>query len=174
MPAEPERWTDIIWREGAGPSWATRSPPTTSHRAGAIKTDSPAGKYSPSTASERKDFNSYGCAARNHEVMIRGTFANIRLRNQLAPGTRRCHHQGRASRWHLDRVPQYIENGTPLIVLGGKEYGSARPGLGRQGHAACSACARATESFERIHRPTSSAWACCGCSTKPGVGARSA
>ncbi len=72
---------------GCWPSSATRSPPTTSPRPATIKPDSPAGSYLTEHGVEQRDFNSYGSRRGNHEVMIRGTFANIRLRNQLAPGT---------------------------------------------------------------------------------------
>ena len=85
--AEPEPGHRHRRRPRAAPSSATRSPPTTSRPAGSIKADTPAGKYLTEHGVERKDFNSYGSRRGNHEVMIRGTFANIRLRNQLAPGT---------------------------------------------------------------------------------------
>src|SRR5699024_655641 len=104
---------------------------TTDHisPAGAIKADSPAGKYLTENGVDRKDFNSYGSRRGNHEVMIRGTFANIRLRNQLAPGT-----EGGFTRDFTqadgpvntvyDASINYAEQGTPLVVLSGKEYGS--------------------------------------------------
>src|SRR5205085_12261189 len=102
---------------------------TTDHisPAGSIKKDSPAGKYLLSHGVDYKDFNSYGSRRGNHEVMVRGTFANIRLRNQLAPGT-----EGGVTR-HLpsgeamsifDAAERYRGEGVPLIVLAGKEYGS--------------------------------------------------
>jgi aconitate hydratase len=131
---------------------------TTDHisPAGSIKTDSPAGRYLSEHDVDRKDFNSYGSRRGNHEVMIRGTFANIRLRNQLAPGT-----EGGVTR-HLpdgetttiyDASRTYIDEGVPLVVLAGKEYGSgssrdwAAKGTGLLGVRAVIA-----ESYERIHR----------------------
>src|SRR6266513_1031857 len=124
MPAEPEPVTDIV---GAKVLAKLGDSVTTDHisPAGAIKTDSPAGTYLTEHGVERRDFNSYGSRRGNHEVMIRGTFANIRLRNQLAPGT-----EGGVTVRDGEQMPiydasrRYIEDGTPLIVLGGKEYGS--------------------------------------------------
>src|SRR5256886_7983726 len=86
MPAEPEPVTDIV---GARVLAKLGDSVTTDHisPAGAIKADTPAGKYLTEHGIERRDFNSYGSRRGNHEVMIRGTFANIRLRNQVAPGT---------------------------------------------------------------------------------------
>ena len=104
---------------------------TTDHisPAGAIKKDSPAGRYLTEHGVEQRDFNSYGSRRGNHEVMIRGTFANIRLRNQLAPGT-----EGGFTRDFTqadgpvtsvyDASENYLAAGTPLVVLAGKEYGS--------------------------------------------------
>jgi len=131
---------------------------TTDHisPAGAIKTDSPAGKYLTSRGVERKDFNSYGSRRGNHEVMIRGTFANIRLRNQLAPGTEggvtlKLPEGTRESIYDASR--QYIEEGTPLVVLGGKEYGSGSSrDWAAKGTLLLGVRAVLVESFERIHR----------------------
>src|SRR6202020_1816760 len=131
---------------------------TTDHisPAGAIKTDSPAGKYLTEHGVERADFNSYGSRRGNHEVMIRGTFANIRLRNQLAPGT-----EGGVTTKLLegeemsiyDASRQYIAAGIPLIVLGGKEYGSGSSrDWAAKGTALLGVRAVLVESFERIHR----------------------
>src|SRR5580693_425226 len=102
---------------------------TTDHisPAGSIPVDSPAGKYLIANGVKPADFNSYGARRGNHEVMMRGTFANIRLRNQLAPGTE--------GSWTLflpdnekmtiyDAAVKYREGGVPLVVLAGKEYGS--------------------------------------------------
>ena len=104
---------------------------TTDHisPAGSIKADSPAGTYLAEHGVDRKDFNSYGSRRGNHEVMIRGTFANIRLRNQLAAGRRgRLHprlHPGRRARTSIyDAAQSYAEAGMPLVILAGKEYGS--------------------------------------------------
>ncbi|MEO8803356.1 MAG: aconitate hydratase, partial [Rudaea sp.] len=133
---------------------------TTDHisPAGAIQVDSPAGKYLTSHGVERKDFNSYGSRRGNHEVMIRGTFANIRLRNQLAPGTeggftRDFTRAGTPVATIFDASVNYIKAGTPLVILTGKEYGSgssrdwAAKGTGLLGVRAVIA-----ESYERIHR----------------------
>ncbi|MFJ4869871.1 aconitate hydratase [Streptomyces sp. NPDC088757] len=133
---------------------------TTDHisPAGAIKADTPAGKYLTEHGVERRDFNSYGSRRGNHEVMIRGTFANIRLRNQLAPGT-----EGGYTRdftqadgpvgFIYDASRNYIEQGTPLVILGGKEYGSGSSrDWAAKGTALLGVKAVITESYERIHR----------------------
>jgi aconitate hydratase len=131
---------------------------TTDHisPAGAIKTDSPAGKYLTEHGVERADFNSYGSRRGNHEVMIRGTFANIRLRNQLAPGTEggvtvKMPEGEQMSIYDASR--KYIEEGTALVVLGGKEYGSGSSrDWAAKGTALLGVRAVLVESFERIHR----------------------
>jgi aconitate hydratase len=133
---------------------------TTDHisPAGSIKADSPAGTYLAEHGVDRKDFNSYGSRRGNHEVMIRGTFANIRLRNQIAPGT-----EGGFTRdFTKDDAPvtsiyeaaqSYAEAGTPLVILAGKEYGSGSSrDWAAKGTALLGAKAVITESFERIHR----------------------
>jgi aconitate hydratase len=131
---------------------------TTDHisPAGAIKTDSPAGKYLTDHGVQRADFNSYGSRRGNHEVMIRGTFANIRLRNLLAPGTEggvtiKLPESKPMSIYEASR--EYIEEGTPLVVLGGKEYGSGSSrDWAAKGTALLGVRAVLVESFERIHR----------------------
>jgi aconitate hydratase len=133
---------------------------TTDHisPAGSIKADSPAGKYLAEHGVDRKDFNSYGSRRGNHEVMIRGTFANIRLRNQIAPGT-----EGGFTRDFTkpdapvtsiyEASEAYAEAGTPLVILAGKEYGSGSSrDWAAKGTALLGAKAVITESFERIHR----------------------
>ncbi|WP_433614601.1 aconitate hydratase [Dactylosporangium sp. CA-139114] len=131
---------------------------TTDHisPAGSIKADSPAGKYLAEHGVERKDFNSYGSRRGNHEVMIRGTFANIRLRNQLAPGT-----EGGVTVNHLtgeqttiyDASVAYAEAGVPLVILAGKEYGSGSSrDWAAKGTALLGVRAVIAESYERIHR----------------------
>ena len=146
MTAQPEPVADI---HGARVLAMLGDSVTTDHisPAGAIKTDSPAGRYLTEHGVERRDFNSYGSRRGNHEVMIRGTFANIRLRNQLAPGTEggvTVKLPGDEQMSIYDASRQYAEEGTPLIVLGGKEYGSgSSTGLGRQGHAAARGARRA-------------------------------
>ena len=129
---------------------------TTDHisPAGAIKTSSPAGEYLVSHGVERRDFNSYGSRRGNHEVMIRGTFANIRLRNQLAPGTEGGVTVKDGQQMSIyDASREYIADGTPLIVLGGKEYGSGSSrDWAAKGTLLLGVRAVLVESFERIHR----------------------
>jgi aconitate hydratase len=131
---------------------------TTDHisPAGAIKTDSPAGRYLTEHGVERRDFNSYGSRRGNHEVMIRGTFANIRLRNQLAPGTEGGMTvklpEGEQTSIY-DASVRYQAEGTPLLVLGGKEYGSGSSrDWAAKGTLLLGVRAVLVESFERIHR----------------------
>ena len=131
---------------------------TTDHisPAGAIKTDSPAGEYLTGHGVERKDFNSYGSRRGNHEVMIRGTFANIRLRNELAPGTEggvTVHLPDGEQMSIYEASRKYAEEGTPLVVLGGKEYGSGSSrDWAAKGTLLLGVRAVLVESFERIHR----------------------
>jgi aconitate hydratase len=132
---------------------------TTDHisPAGAIKGDSPAGDYLSEHGVDRRDFNSYGSRRGNHEVMIRGTFANIRLRNQLAPGTeggytRDFTRDGEVSSIYEASV-NYAEAGTPLVILAGKEYGSGSSrDWAAKGTALLGVRAVIAESYERIHR----------------------
>ena len=155
MPAEPEPVRDI---EGARVLAKLGDSVTTDHisPAGAIKTTAPAGVYLSEHGIERADFNSYGSRRGNHEVMIRGTFANIRLRNQLAPGTEggvTVHIPSGEQMSIYDASRRYIEEGTPLIVLGGKEYGSGSSrDWAAKGTALLGVRAVLAESFERIHR----------------------
>jgi aconitate hydratase len=132
---------------------------TTDHisPAGAIKKDSPAGKYLSEHGVENRDFNSYGSRRGNHEVMIRGTFANIRLRNQLAPDTE----GGFTVDFTKDKevtsiyeaAESYAEAGTPLVILAGKEYGSGSSrDWAAKGTALLGVKAVIAESYERIHR----------------------
>nr|WP_176724655.1 aconitate hydratase AcnA [Streptomyces sp. SID4926] len=133
---------------------------TTDHisPAGAIKADTPAGKYLTEHGVERRDFNSYGSRRGNHEVMIRGTFANIRLRNQIAPGTeggftRDFTQDGGPVGFIYDASRHYIEQGIPLVVLAGKEYGSGSSrDWAAKGTALLGVKAVIAESYERIHR----------------------
>ncbi|MFJ3336559.1 aconitate hydratase [Streptomyces sp. NPDC086766] len=133
---------------------------TTDHisPAGAIKADTPAGQYLTEHGVERRDFNSYGSRRGNHEVMIRGTFANIRLRNQIAPGTEGGYTRdftqadGPVS-FIYDASRNYIEQGIPLVVLAGKEYGSGSSrDWAAKGTALLGVKAVIAESYERIHR----------------------
>ncbi|HEV7192471.1 MAG TPA: aconitate hydratase [Jatrophihabitantaceae bacterium] len=132
---------------------------TTDHisPAGAIKVDSPAGRYLTEHGVDRKDFNSYGSRRGNHEVMIRGTFANIRLRNELAPGTeggvtRDFTNSGEVTSIY-DASVNYAAEGTPLVILAGKEYGSGSSrDWAAKGTALLGVRAVIAESYERIHR----------------------
>ncbi len=131
---------------------------TTDHisPAGAIKTDSPAGEYLTGHGVQRKDFNSYGSRRGNHEVMIRGTFANIRLRNELAPGTEggvTVHLPDGEQMSIYEASRKYAEEGIPLVVLGGREYGSGSSrDWAAKGTLLLGVRAVLAESFERIHR----------------------
>jgi len=155
MPAEPEPVRDI---DGARVLAKLGDSVTTDHisPAGAIKATSPAGQYLSDHGIERSDFNSYGSRRGNHEVMIRGTFANIRLRNQLAPGTEgpvTVHVPSGEQMSIYDASGRYLEEGTPLIVLAGKEYGSGSSrDWAAKGTALLGVRAVLAESFERIHR----------------------
>jgi aconitate hydratase A / 2-methylisocitrate dehydratase len=155
MPAEPEPVADI---HGARVLALLGDSVTTDHisPAGAIKTESPAGEYLIAHGVERRDFNSYGSRRGNHEVMIRGTFGNIRLRNQLAPGTEggvtvKLPEGTQTSIYEASRA--YLDEGTPLLVLAGKEYGSGSSrDWAAKGTALLGVRAVLVESFERIHR----------------------
>jgi len=155
IPPEPGEITDI---EGARVLAVLGDSVTTDHisPAGAIKKGSPASQYLEDHGVKAKDYNSYGARRGNHEVMVRGTFANIRLRNQLAPGT-----EGGVTR-HLpdgdemtiyEASQKYAEDGTPLVVLAGKEYGSGSSrDWAAKGTNLLGVRAVIAQSFERIHR----------------------
>ncbi len=155
MPDKPAPVSDI---HGARVLAKLGDSVTTDHisPAGAIKTDSPAGEYLTGHGVERKDFNSYGSRRGNHEVMIRGTFANIRLRNELAPGTEggvTVHLPGGEQMPIYAASRKYAEEGIPLVVLGGKEYGSGSSrDWAAKGTLLLGVRAVLVESFERIHR----------------------
>jgi aconitate hydratase len=131
---------------------------TTDHisPAGSIAKDSPAGRYLISLGVEPKDFNSYGARRGNHEVMVRGTLANIRLRNQLAPGTEgswTVHLPEGKQMFIYDASMEYQKAGVPLMILAGKEYGSGSSrDWAAKGVALLGVRAVIAESFERIHR----------------------
>ncbi|GAA1339530.1 aconitate hydratase AcnA [Arthrobacter roseus] len=133
---------------------------TTDHisPAGSFKSDSPAGRYLLENGVERKDFNSYGSRRGNHEVMIRGTFANIRLRNLLLDGveggfTRDFSQTGGPQAYIYDAAMNYQSAGTPLVVLAGKEYGSGSSrDWAAKGTALLGVKAVIAQSYERIHR----------------------
>jgi aconitate hydratase len=131
---------------------------TTDHisPAGSIQPDSPAGKYLIERGVQPKDFNSYGARRGNHEVMMRGTFANIRLRNMLAPGTEggwTLHQPGGEKMSIYDAAMKYREEHVPLIIFAGKEYGSGSSrDWAAKGTILLGVRAVLAESFERIHR----------------------
>ena len=131
---------------------------TTDHisPAGAIKPDSPAGRYLAEHGVERRDFNSYGSRRGNHEVMVRGTFANIRLRNQLLDGVEGGYTKNLLTgetQAIFDAAMAYAHQDIPLVVLGGKEYGSGSSrDWAAKGTSLLGVKAVITESFERIHR----------------------
>jgi aconitate hydratase len=155
MPAEPEPVSEL---RGARVLARLGDSVTTDHisPAGAIKRDGPAGVYLQEQGVSPRDFNSFGARRGNHEVMMRGTFANIRLRNQLAPGT-----EGGVTR-HLpdgeqtsiyDAAMRYADEGVPLVVLAGREYGSGSSrDWAAKGTRLLGVRAVIAQSFERIHR----------------------
>ncbi|WP_434094136.1 aconitate hydratase AcnA [Nonomuraea wenchangensis] len=157
MPEKPEPVTDI---SGARVLVKVGDSVTTDHisPAGSIKVGTPAAQYLQANGVEVKDFNSYGSRRGNHEVMIRGTFANIRLRNQIAPGTEGGYTRdftqpdGPVS-FIYDASVNYAAAGTPLVVLAGKEYGSGSSrDWAAKGTALLGVRAVIAESYERIHR----------------------
>ena len=156
MPDEPEAVTDIV---GARVLLKLGDSVTTDHisPAGAIKKDSPAGHYLAEHGVEQRDFNSYGSRRGNHEVMIRGTFANIRLRNQIAPGTEGGFTRDFSTDGEVttvfDASQSYQDQGIPLVVLAGKEYGSGSSrDWAAKGTALLGVKVVIAESYERIHR----------------------
>jgi aconitate hydratase len=156
MPADPAPVTDLA---GARVLALLGDSVTTDHisPAGSIKPDSPAGRYLADHGVERKDFNSYGSRRGNHEVMIRGTFANIRLRNLLLDGveggfTRNFLADGEQTSIY-DAAQAYAAAGVPLVVLAGKEYGSGSSrDWAAKGTSLLGVRAVIAESYERIHR----------------------
>jgi aconitate hydratase len=155
LPRTPEAIEDI---RGARALVVLSDSVTTDHisPAGSIPADSPAGKYLIAHGVEPKDFNSYGARRGNHEVMIRGTFGNIRLRNLLAPGTEggwTVHLPDGEPMTIFDAAVQYEKEGVPLLVLAGKEYGSGSSrDWAAKGPRLLGVRAAIAESFERIHR----------------------
>jgi aconitate hydratase len=156
MPAEPEPVTDI---KGARVLALLGDSVTTDHisPAGSIKSGTPAAQYLDEHGVDKKDYNSYGSRRGNHEVMIRGTFANIRLRNQLlddvSGGYTRDFTKGGEQAFIYDAAQNYAAQDIPLVVLGGKEYGSGSSrDWAAKGTSLLGVRAVITESFERIHR----------------------
>jgi aconitate hydratase len=152
---------------------------TTDHisPAGSIPPDSPAGKYLIAHGVQPKDFNSYGARRGNHEVMMRGTFANIRLRNQLAPGTEGgwTVHQPSGDKMTIyDAAMRYRGEGVPLVVIAGKEYGSGSSrDWAAKGTILLGVRAVLAESFERIHRSNLIGMGVLPLEFKPGENAKS-
>ncbi len=158
MPREPEPLEDIV---DARVLAKLGDSVTTDHisPAGSIKRDGPAAKYLGENHVEARDFNSFGSRRGNHEVMMRGTFANVRLRNELAPGT-----EGGVTRYLgsdasgeemsiYDAAMRYIDAGVPLVILAGKEYGSGSSrDWAAKGTRLLGVRAVIAQSFERIHR----------------------
>jgi aconitate hydratase len=155
MAREPRPVTDI---SGARVLAKLGDSVTTDHisPAGSIKPDSPAGRYLAEHGVDRRDFNSYGSRRGNHEVMIRGTFANIRLRNQLVPGVEggfTVDHRTGEQTTIYEAAVDYAEAGIPLVILAGKEYGSGSSrDWAAKGTMLLGARAVIAESYERIHR----------------------
>jgi len=153
MGMEPAPVTDIV---DAKPLAILGDSVTTDHisPAGSIKADSPAGEYLLSHQVARQDFNSYGSRRGNHEVMMRGTFANIRIKNEMVPGV-----EGGMTRYDGEVIPiydaamKYKAEGTPLVVIAGKEYGTGSSrDWAAKGTILLGVRAVIVESFERIHR----------------------
>ncbi|MDP2130288.1 MAG: aconitate hydratase AcnA [Erythrobacter sp.] len=153
MTMTPAPLTDIV---DARPLAVLGDSVTTDHisPAGSIKEDSPAGSYLKANQVAKKDFNSYGSRRGNHEVMMRGTFANIRIKNEMVPGV-----EGGFSTYNGETMPIYDaamrhkEDGTPLVVIGGKEYGTGSSrDWAAKGTILLGVRMVIVESFERIHR----------------------
>src|SRR6476661_8437784 len=155
MPREPGKVEDVT---GARCLVMLGDSVTTDHisPAGAIRPDSPAGKYLIEHGVERREFNSYGARRGNHEVMLRGTFANVRLRNQLVPGgegTWTVHLPDGEEMTIYDASLRYRRDGVPTIVIAGKEYGSGSSrDWAAKGPSLLGVRAAIAESYERIHR----------------------
>jgi len=155
MSAEPGEVADI---QGARCLVMVGDSITTDHisPAGAIKPDSPAGKYLQDKGVAKKDFNSYGSRRGNHEVMMRGTFANVRLKNQLTPGVEgssTLHFPGKDAMSIYDAAMKYNADGVPTIILAGAEYGTGSSrDWAAKGPALLGVQAVIAASFERIHR----------------------
>ena len=155
MAKEPGEFSEV---HGARPLLILADSVTTDHisPAGSIKAESPAGEYLKAHGVEVRDFNSYGARRGNHEVMMRGTFANIRIRNEMAPGTEggvSVHYPSGEQGWVYDVAMRYQAEGTPLVVIAGKEYGTGSSrDWAAKGTNLLGVKAVLAESFERIHR----------------------
>ncbi len=155
MEAEPERVADIL---GARPLLILGDSVTTDHisPAGAFRPDTPAGAYLTERGVAPADFNSYGARRGSHDVMMRGTFANIRIRNRMAPGTEggwSMHHPSGRVSTVFEAARAYKAEGVPMVVIGGKEYGTGSSrDWAAKGPYLLGVRAVLVESFERIHR----------------------
>ncbi|MDA0260863.1 MAG: aconitase family protein, partial [Proteobacteria bacterium] len=155
MKAQPQGYDDV---KGARVLALLGDSITTDHisPAGAIKTNGPAGDYLLANKVKIADFNSFGSRRGNHEIMMRGTFANIRLRNEMAPGTEggiTRHMPGGKQMPIYDAAMKYAASSIPLVIVGGKEYGTGSSrDWAAKGTALLGVKAVITESFERIHR----------------------
>ncbi|WP_120077152.1 aconitate hydratase AcnA [Aurantiacibacter odishensis] len=153
MGMEPAPVEDIV---GAKPLAVLGDSVTTDHisPAGSIKEDSPAGEYLISHQVAKKDFNSYGSRRGNHDVMMRGTFANIRIRNEMVPGVEGGYTTYKGEQMAIyDAAMKHKEDGTPLVVVAGKEYGTGSSrDWAAKGTILLGVRAVIVESYERIHR----------------------
>jgi aconitate hydratase len=155
MGPDPEPFQDV---EGARVLALCGDSVTTDHisPAGAIKEDSPAGAYLVSNGVERVDFNSYGSRRGNHEVMMRGTFANVRFKNRLVPGVEggfTIHQPDGQDMTIFEAAEKYRADGVPLIVIAGKEYGTGSSrDWAAKGPRLLGVRAVIAETYERIHR----------------------
>jgi aconitate hydratase len=155
LPTTPAEPTDIL---GARCLVKVGDSVTTDHisPAGGFRPETPAGKYLLERGVEQRAFNSYGSRRGNHEIMMRGTFANVRLRNQLAPGTEGGFTQympGHEETTIFEASQRYVEHGTPLVIIAGKEYGSGSSrDWAAKGPNLLGVRAAIAESYERIHR----------------------
>ncbi len=171
----PDRLTDIC---GARPLALFGDSVTTDHisPAGAIKPDSPAGRYLQEHGVSVENFNSYGARRGNHQVMVRGTFANVRIKNQMVPGTEGglTLHQPRGERMSIyDAATRYQASGVPTVVIAGKEYGTGSSrDWAAKGTRLLGVRAVVAESFERIHRSNLVGMGVLPCRFKEGVSAK--
>jgi aconitate hydratase len=153
MKMKPDPMTDIV---GALPLAILGDSVTTDHisPAGSIKADSPAGRYLLEHQVDKRDFNSYGSRRGNHEVMMRGTFANIRIRNEMVPGVEGGMTEYAGEKMAIyDAAMKHKADGTPLVVIAGKEYGTGSSrDWAAKGTNLLGVRAVIVESFERIHR----------------------
>ncbi len=169
---EPEKLTDIC---GARPLAIFGGSVTTDHisPAGAIKPDSPAGKYLQEHGVSIENFNSYGARRGNHQVMVRGTFANVRIKNLMAMGTEggvTLHQPGGEQMSIYDAATKYQASGVPLVVIAGKEYGTGSSrDWAAKGTRLLGVRAVIAESFERIHRSNLVGMGVLPCRFKQGV-----